>query len=100
MTQAEGRRFPNLTVSVFLRSAFLRGADDGDGLFAWIEERLRSGYPGASVSVRAADLLDHDWEAQIGELGDGRLSDAARADIQRDLNALLGQAITQFPRPL
>lgn len=102
MTQSDGLEYPNLTISVFLRSGYIRGAGGAadDGLFEWVEAHIRSQYPGASVSVRAAELLDGDWEIQVGELGAARLSNDVRDEMQMRLQALLSQAVERFPRSI
>jgi hypothetical protein len=97
--KADSDYHPNLTVSVFLRNGFVRelGAEQGV-LSASIEECIRSLYPGASVSVREAGLLDGDWEVQIGELGRRRMGGTDRGMIEGQLRSLVGEAISWFQR--
>jgi hypothetical protein len=92
----------DLTVSVFLRGGFVRGTEGHDEeagtatMAASVEERVQSLYPGASVSVLVTELLDSDWEVEIGELGRGRIGDTSRRGIERHLRSVIGEAITVF----
>ncbi len=98
-------RHPDLTVSVFLRTDLVRSLEahaekDRPGTIpAALEERIRSLYPGAVVSVQVIPLLDSEWEVQIGEMGRSRMGGADREVIERRLRSVVEEAVTRFRGP-